>query len=375
MRYAPEGGAVPRIRALEIKMEIKKTLLPPERLKPLFQDAKSLPFGRNFTDYMFTMQHRETGGWTNPEIKPYQPLVLDPAAAVLHYSQEVFEGQKGCKSAKGAILLFRPRENAQRMNLSLRRMCMPEIAEETFIEAECELLKLEERWIPDEKGTALYIRPTVIATEAALGVRPSGEYLFYIILSPVGYYFQGGFMPLGLWVCDDQSRSAPGGTGEAKTGGNYAASMLANRTAREKGYDQVLWLDSGKRQYIEELSAMNIFFVIGDKLVTPALSGSILRGITRKSILEMSADLGIAPEERRISIREIIAGIQSGNVREAFAVGTAAVVHPVGRIHYLGTDSVIGEKIGPWTQKIFDTLTGIQYGQIDDPYGWVYTVT
>jgi branched-chain amino acid aminotransferase len=237
------------------------------------------------------------------------------------------------------------------------------------------MVKLEQRWIPDEKGTALYIRPTVIATEAALGVRPADEYLFYIILSPVGYYFQGGFKPVSLWVCDDHSRTAPGGTGEAKTGGNYAASMLANRTAREKGYEQVLWLDPEERQYIEELSAMNIFFVIGDKLVTPALSGGILRGITRKSILEMAADLGIAPEERRISIREITAGIESGKVREAFAVGTAAVVNPVGRIHYRGTDYVIGEKTGPWTQKIYDTLTGIQYGQIKDPYGWVYPVS
>ena len=356
-------------------MEIKKTLLPPERLKPLFQDVLRLPFGRNFTDYMFTLEYKGKEGWENPEIKPYQPLMLDPAAAVLHYSQEVFEGQKGCKSAKGAILLFRPRENARRMNLSLRRMCMPEIPEEMFLEAECEMVKLEERWIPNEKGAALYIRPTVIATEAALGVRPSGEYLFYIILSPVGYYFQGGFKPVSLWVCDDHSRTAPGGTGEAKTGGNYAASMLANRTAKEKGYEQVLWLDPEERRYIEELSAMNIFFVIGDRLVTPALSGGILRGITRKSILEMSADLGIAPEERRISIGEITAGIESGKVREAFAVGTAAVVNPVGRIHYRGTDYVIGEKTGPWTQKIYDTLTGIQYGQIEDPYGWVYPVS
>ena len=261
------------------------------------------------------------------------------------------------------------------MNLSLRRMCMPEIPEEMFIEAECELVKLEERWIPDVKGTSLYIRPTVIATEAALGVRPSSEYLFYIILSPAGYYFQGGFKPLSVWVCDDRSRTAPGGTGEAKTGGNYATSMLTNRTAKEKGYDQVLWLDPGNRQYIEELSAMNIFFVIGDTLVTPAPSGGILHGITRKSILEMSADLGIAAEERRISIREITSGIESGEVREAFAAGTAAVVNPVGRIHYLGTDHVIGEKIGSWTQKIFDTLTGIQYGEIDDPYGWVYPVS
>ena len=225
-------------------MEIKRTLLPPERLKPLFKNARTLPFGRNFTDYMFTMEHFGKGEWVNPEIKPYQSLTLDPAASVLHYSQEVFEGQKAYKAADGRILLFRPRKNAARMNLSLRRMCMPEIREELFIEAECEMVKLEKRWIPGEKGAALYIRPTAIATEPALGVRPSGQYLFYIILSPVGSYFQEGFKPISLWVCIDYSRAGAGGTGEAKTGGNYAASMLANQNAREKGFDQVLWLDA-----------------------------------------------------------------------------------------------------------------------------------
>lgn len=356
-------------------MEIKRTLLPPELLKPLFKNALTLPFGRNFTDYMFTMEHFGKGEWANPEIKPYQSLTLDPAASVLHYSQEVFEGQKAYKTADGRILLFRPRKNAARMNLSLRRMCMPEIREETFIEAESEMVKLEERWIPGEKGAALYIRPTAIATEPALGVRPSGQYLFYIILSPVGSYFQEGFKPISLWVCIDYSRAGAGGTGEAKTGGNYAASMLANQNAREKGFDQVLWLDAEKREYVEELSAMNIFFVIRDRLVTPALSGNILHGITRESILEMSADLGIEAEERRVSIREIVEGIDSGEVSEVFTAGTAAVVTPVGRIHFQGKDHLVGEETGPWTRKMSDTLTGIQYGEIADPYGWVYAVT
>ncbi len=233
----------------------------------------------------------------------------------------------------------------------------------------------EKRWIPSQKGASLYIRPTVIGTEAALGIKPSSEYLFYIILSPVGPYFKEGFNPVSLWVSDSYSRAGSGGTGEAKTGGNYAGSLLATREATQKGYSQVLWLDAGEHRYVEEVGAMNIFFVIDGKLVTPALGGTILHGITRKSVLELAPELGIDAEERRIAIDEVVDGIASGKVSEVFGAGTAAVISPVGKIGYRGRDHVInGNQTGPWAQKFFDTLTGIQYGELEDRHGWVYVV-
>lgn len=355
-------------------MDIKKTLLTDDKLKPLFQDPLKLVFGRTFTDYMFTMEHTVKNGWHNAEIKPYQPLMLDPAANVLHYGQEVFEGQKAYKSPTDEILLFRPQENARRINYSLKRMCMPEIPEDIFLQAECELLKLEERWIPRAVGASLYIRPAVIATEAALGVKPADSYLFFIILSPVGPYFQEGFNPVGLWVSDSYTRAAQGGTGEAKTGGNYAGTLLASKIAKDKGCSQVLWLDAVEHKYIEEVGAMNIFFIIDNKLVTPKLSGSILQGITRKSVLQIAEDLGIVPEERQISIDELIEGIENKKATEAFGSGTAAVISPVGRINYKDKEYVISQETGPWAKKFFDTLTGIQYGEKEDKYGWSYKV-
>lgn len=355
-------------------MEIKKTLLPKEKLKPLYSDPLKLIFGRNFTDYIFTMEYAVDNGWYNPEIKPYQPLQLDPAASVLHYGQEVFEGQKAYKSEKDEILLFRPLENAKRLNSSLRRMSMPEISEDLFIRAECELIKLEQRWIPKAPGASLYIRPTVIATEAALGVRPANTYLFFIILSPVGPYFPEGFNPVGLWVSDTYSRAAQGGTGEAKTGGNYAGSLLASKLAKDKGYSQVLWLDAKEHKYVEEVGAMNIFFIMDGKLVTPKLSGSILQGITRKSVLQIAGDLGIKAEEKLISIDEVVQGIRSKKVTEAFGAGTAAVISPVGKINYQDNEYVISQETGPWAKKFFNELTGIQTGERKDKYGWVYKV-
>ncbi|TFG80814.1 MAG: branched-chain amino acid aminotransferase [Chrysiogenales bacterium] len=355
-------------------MTISRELTAKEKLKPLFDDPLKLLFGRIFTDHMFSMVHYGAG-WQNPSIKPFQPLVLSPAANVFHYSQEVFEGQKAYKSKKNEILLFRPRENARRLNRSLQRLCMPEIPEELFLEAECELLKLEERWIPTQKGASLYIRPTVIGTEAALGVKASSEYLFFIILSPVGPYFKEGFNPISLWVSDTYSRAGNGGTGEAKTGGNYAGSLLATREATQKGYSQVLWLDAGEHRFVEEVGAMNIFFVIDGKLVTPELGGTILHGITRKSVLELAPELGLAVEERRIAIEEVITSIQSGKLTEIFGAGTAAVISPVGKIAFQGHEHVVnGNQTGPWAQKLFSTLTGIQYGEIEDKHGWVYKV-
>ena len=355
-------------------MTISMELTAKDKLKPIFDDPLKLPFGRNFTDHMFSMDHSGSG-WQNPRIKPFQPLVLSPAANVFHYSQEVFEGQKAYKSQKNEILLFRPLENARRLNRSLQRLCMPEIPEELFLEAESELLKIEERWIPGQKGASLYIRPTVIGTEAALGIKASSEYLFYIILSPVGPYFKEGFNPISLWVSDTYSRAGNGGTGEAKTGGNYAGSLLATRQATQNGYSQVLWLDAGEHRFVEEVGAMNIFFVLDGKLVTPALGGTILHGITRKSVLELAPELGLAVEERRIAIDEVIDGIQSGKLTEIFGAGTAAVISPVGKIAFQGrVHTINGNQTGPWAQKLFATLTGIQYGEIEDKHGWVYKV-
>jgi branched-chain amino acid aminotransferase len=355
-------------------MTISMELTASEKLKPLFDDPLKLPFGRNFTDHMFSMDHSGSG-WQNPRIKPFQPLVLSPAANVFHYSQEVFEGQKAYKSPKNETLLFRPLENARRLNRSLQRLCMPEIPEELFLEAECELLKIEERWIPGQKGASLYIRPTVIGTEAALGIKASSEYLFYIILSPVGPYFKEGFNPISLWVSDSYSRAGNGGTGEAKTGGNYAGSLLATRQATQNGFSQVLWLDAGEHRFVEEVGAMNIFFVLDGKLVTPALGGTILHGITRKSVLELAPELGLEVEERRIAIEEVIDGIQNGKLTEIFGAGTAAVISPVGKIAFQGRDHTInGNQTGPWAQKLFATLTGIQYGEIEDKHGWVHRV-
>ena len=355
-------------------MIIKKTLLPADQCKPLYQDASTLPFGRVFTDHMFTMKYNHQSGWHNPEIRPYASLSLDPAANVFHYGQEVFEGQKAYKSPKGDILLFRPYENARRMNESLKRICMPEIPENDYVDAQCELIKAEQRWIPQVKGSALYVRPTAIGTEAALGVRPADEYLFFIIVSPSGPYFQEGFRPVPLWVSDSYSRAATGGTGEAKTGGNYAGSMLASKIAKSKGYSQVLWLDAAEHKYIEEVGAMNIFFLIGDRLLTPSLRGSILRGVTRDSVLKLAAGMGVKTEERDITIDEIIDGIKNGKLTEAFGAGTAAVISPVSKLHYQGQDHIISDSTGPLTQQLFDSLTGIQYGEKEDSFGWVYRV-
>ncbi len=355
-------------------MEIKRTLLPANKLKPLFSDPLKLQFGRNFTDYMFTMQWFKNKGWHSPEIKPYGPLLMDPACNVLHYSQEVFEGLKAYKSAAGEILMFRPRDNARRLNMSLRRMCMPELPEDYFMESLSELLRLEQRWIPTVVGTSLYIRPTAIGTEAALGVRPSDEYLYYVILSPVGPYFAEGFNPVGLYVSDDYVRAVSGGTGEAKTGGNYAGSLLASQLAKEKGYSQVLWLDAKERRYIEEVGAMNIFFVIDGKLVTPKLTGSILHGITRKSVIQIAPELGMPVDERSLTIDEVVEGIREKRVTECFGAGTAAVISPVSKINYHDKEYLISETTGPCALKLFDTITGIQSGRIPDKYGWVVTV-
>jgi branched-chain amino acid aminotransferase len=357
-------------------MDIAKTILPPEKLKPLFTDASKLLFGQQFTDHIFTLKYNQEKGWHQPEIKPYGPLVMDPASLVFHYSQEVFEGQKAYISPEGDILMFRPMENAKRLNRSLERMCMPTIPEADILYCESELLKVEKRWIPDQKGTALYMRPTVIATEAVLGVRPSSEYLFFIILSPSGPYFPEGFNPVGLWVNREVSRAAEGGTGAVKAGGNYGGSLKAIKTALENGYSQVLWLDAKEHRYVEEVGAMNIFIVIDGKLITPPLTGSILPGITRMSILDIASDLGIAIEEKMISIEEVCQGISDGRVTEMFGAGTAAVVSPIGKLNVDDREYTINKnQTGPWSTKIYQELTSIQYGEKPDPHNWVYRIS
>lgn len=356
-------------------MEIKITLKPESDLKPLFDDPLKLKFGQHFTDYMFTYLYTEGKGWHSPEIKPYQPLMLEPAAAVFHYGQEIFEGQKAYKSKDDKILMFRPQENAKRFNQSMNRMSMPSVPEEDFLQAEEELLKLESRWIPKAKGAALYMRPTGIATEPALGVRPATEYMFFIILCPVGPYYSTGFNPVSLWVSEEYSRAGEGGTGSAKAGGNYGGSLFAGKKATERGYNQVLWLDAKEHRYVEEVGAMNIFFVMDKQLVTPPLGGTILPGITRKSVLHMAKDLGLEPVERRLDIQEVCEGIESGKVKEIFGAGTAAVISPVGKLAYKGKEYVVNDNVtGPIAQKFFDTVTGIQYGELEDKYNWVYEV-
>ena len=352
-------------------MKISVEDLTESDLKPL-PSPGDIGFGKIFTDRMFTMIYHEGKGWVEAKIERFKNFSIHPAACVLHYSQEIFEGLKAYATEDGRILLFRPEKNAQRMNSSAKRMCMPTIPEEDFVQAIVELVKLEKRWIPREPGTSLYIRPTMIATEAALGLHAADEYLFFIILSPVGSYFKEGFKPVSLYVEDVYVRAVVGGVGGIKTGGNYAASLLASVEAQKKGFSQVLWLDAKERKYIEEVGAMNIFFVFGKKLVTPALSGSILSGITRDSVLTLAKSLGYQTEERLISIEEVIQGIKDGTLTECFGTGTAAVISPVGSLNYKNTNYTISNnQVGPITKELYDHLIDIQYGRAKDPFGWV----
>lgn len=343
--------------------------------KPRIEDESKLVFGKRFTDRMFLMEYDAGQGWHSARIAPYAPFVLDPAALVLHYAQEIFEGLKAFRRQDGAIALFRPMDNIERFNRSAWRMCMPEVPTDFLLQSMKELVRLEADWVPRSEGTSLYIRPTMIATEPVLGVKPSSKYLCYIILSPVGPYYAGGFKPVKIWISDQYVRSAPGGTGEAKTGGNYAASLRAAMEAAEKGFDQVLWLDAVHRKHVEEVGSMNICFLLDGKVITSPLSGSILDGITRRSILTLVREMGLEVEERALTIDEIIDGAASGRLQEAFGTGTAAVVSPVGQFTYRDRTVQVGNgEAGKLTLKLYDTLTGIQYGRIPDPHGWVETI-
>jgi branched-chain amino acid aminotransferase len=351
-------------------MEIQT--LPLTASKPRLEDESTLGFGKHFTDRMFVMEYAAGRGWHSARIQPYGPFCLDPACAVLHYAQEIFEGLKAFRRQDGRIGLFRPEENIRRFNRSARRMSMPEVDEAFFLRALKELVRLEAQWVPRSEGTSLYIRPTMIATDPYLGVRPSETYLCYVILSPVGAYYKGGLAPVKIWISDEYVRVAPGGTGEAKTGGNYAASLRASMEAAQRGYDQVLWLDAVQRRYVEEVGSMNICFVYDGKVITSPLKGTILDGITRRSVLALVREMGLEVEERALSVDEILDGVESGRLEEAFGTGTAAVVSPVGQFTYRDrTVKLGGGTAGKLTLKLYDTLTGIQYGRLPDPHGWV----
>ena len=343
-----------------------------ETLKQKPTDESKLGFGKLFTDYMFTMEYDVENGWHNPCIKPYQPLSLDPSTSVLHYGQSIFEGMKCYRRADGGLQLFRPRDNFARMNRSADRLSIPQFDEELALEGLKQLLEVEKDWVPHNVGTSLYIRPTIIATDAMLGVHAAHHYLFFIILSPVGAYYAQGLAPVGIYVEDKYVRAVRGGFGFAKTAGNYAASIKAGEVAAQKGYAQVLWLDGVEQKYVEEVGAMNMMFKINGKIITPMLNGSILAGITRDSVLKLAAHMGIPTEERRIAIDEIFEAAKNGTLEEAFGTGTAAVVSPVGEL-CRGDEKVIisGNQIGEVTQKLYDTLTGIQWGTVEDPFGWI----
>jgi len=356
-------------------MEIKKELLPADQRKPKPTDENALGFGRIFSDHMFVMDYHEGRGWHDARIVPYGPFSLDPAALVLHYGQEVFEGLKAYRGADGGIYMFRPQANAKRMQRSCARLCMAQVPEEDFLEAIYELVRVERDWIPSSPGTSLYVRPTMIATEAALGVKISDEYLFYVIVGPVGAYYPEGFNPTKIYVEEKYVRAAPGGTGEAKTAGNYAASLLAFHEAHQKGYTQVLWLDACDRQGIEEVGTSNMFFVIGDEVITAPLNGTILPGVTRDSVLKLCEHWGIKAVERRITIDEVLAAQADGSLKEAFGSGTAAVISPVGSFAYKGKEYQVGDGgVGEISRRLYDEIIGIQLGQKPDPFGWVVKV-
>lgn len=356
-------------------MEIRIEPLPEGRRAQVPSDPAALGFGKFFADRMLSAAWVEGEGWREPRIGPYQPLVLDPSAAVFHYGQEVFEGLKAYRWADGGIRLFRPEMNAARLNRSALRLVLPEVPQELFLDGIAQLVGLERDWVPAAAGASLYVRPTLIAVDRYLGVKPAAECLFFVILSPVGAYYAAGFNPVRILVEDHYVRAVPGGTGEAKTGGNYAASLAAGLKARKLGFEQVLWLDALQRRFVEEVGAMNIFFVAGGRLVTPRLTGSFLAGVTRDSVLALAPNLGLAVEERAVAIDELLADVRAGRVSEAFGTGTAAVVSPVGVLGYKGEEFTVGDGgVGPVTRRLYETLTGIQYGRQPDPFGWMRRV-
>ena len=351
-------------------MEIKVQLSTALKQKPV--DESKLGFGNIFTDHMFLMDYVAGEGWKDARIVPYGDFHLDPAAMVLHYGQAIFEGTKCYRRADGGLQLFRPEANFARMTRSAERLGMPALDEQTALEGLKKLLEIEQDWVPRQDGTSLYIRPTMIALDAQLGVHAAHHYLFYIILSPVGSYYKEGLKPVSIYVEDAYVRAVRGGVGFTKCAGNYAASILAGEIAAQKGYSQVLWLDGVEQKYVEEVGSMNMMFAYGNKIVTPALNGSILPGITRDSIITVARALGYEVVEDRLAIADIFADAKSGKLTEAFGTGTAAVISPVGTLAWKDEILTIGDgNIGPVAQKLYDTLTGMQYGRIADDHGWI----
>ena len=352
-------------------IKIEKTTAP--KAKPL--DESKLGFGKIFTDHMFIMNYDEGEGWHDARIVPYAPVSLEPSAMCFHYGQEVFEGMKAYKTDDGRILLFRPDKNMARLNSSNDRLCIPLIDEEFAIEAMKELIKVDQDWIPTAPGTSLYIRPFIIAVDPMVGVHPARHLMFMIILSPVGAYYPEGLNPVKIYVERSYVRAVKGGMGYTKTAGNYAASLKAQSEAEKKNFTQVLWLDGIERKYIEEVGTMNVFFCIGDEIVTPALEGSVLPGVTRITVIELLKSWGMNVVERRLSIDEVEEANRTGVLTEAFGTGTAAVISPIGQLTS-GDDTITinGGKIGVLSQKLYDTMTSIQYGKADDAFGWTVPV-
>ncbi|MFZ2446776.1 MAG: branched-chain amino acid aminotransferase [Syntrophobacteraceae bacterium] len=353
-------------------MEIALQPLDPARRRPKPTDEKNLVFGRIFTDHMFMMDYVTGKGWHDARVAPYQEFKMDPAAMVLHYGQGIFEGLKAYRWPGDKICLFRSDQNWQRWNRSARRMCMPEMDPSIHVEALEKLLSLDKDWVPHSVGSSLYVRPTMIATEPHLGVRPADRYLYFLILGPVAAYYAEGFNPTKIYVTDEYIRAAPGGVGEAKTMANYASSLFAAEIAKKKGFTQVLWLDAIEKRYVEEVGTSNIFFKLGNELITPALSGSILSGVTRDTVKTLAREWGIAYVERPIAIDEVIDTIKSGDMKEMFATGTAAVISPVGEISYKDELFTVGDgSVGTLSRKLYDEILGIQYGERKDNFGWM----
>ena len=352
--------------------EIKKELSTNLKVKP---DPDTLIFGRTFTDHMFVLDYTEGQGWHDARIIPYQPITLEPSTVVFHYGQTVFEGLKAYVTKEGKVLLFRPDRNFKRLNNSSARMSIPALDEDLALQALKELVAIDRGWIPNAPGTSLYIRPFIIATEPYLGVAPSKNYQFIIIMSPVGLYYKEGMNPVKILVEQQYVRAVAGGTGEAKTGGNYSSSLIAQQKASEQGYAQTLWLDGKEHKYVEEVGSMNIFFKIDGEVITPSLNGSILPGITRDSIINVLKSQNIPVTERRISIDEIVEAYKAGKLEEAFGTGTAAVISPIGEFLWQGEKIIVNDnKIGDLTTKLYDTLTGIQNGTVEDTFGWTVEV-
>ena len=349
-------------------MEIKIVKTSSPKQKP---DSKNLGFGKYFTDHMFIMEYSKEQGWHDARIVPFGKIPLHPASTVLHYGAEIFEGLKAYRKADGSVQLFRPTENVKRLNRSAERMCLPTIPEDDALQAIETLVSVEKDWVPHEYGTSLYIRPFLFGNDENLGVHSVKNAMFVIILSPVGSYYAEGINPVKIMIESEDVRAVRGGTGEAKCGGNYAASSRAGERAEEKGYSQVLWLDGVERKYIEEVGAMNVMFKIGGTIVTPKLVGSILPGITRKSCIELLKAEGYKVEERLLSVDELVSALENGTLEEAWGCGTAAVVSPIGELAYKDKKyTVNGGKIGDVTQHLYDELTGIQWGKKEDTHGW-----